>query len=775
MRLFIAEKPTVARAIAAELGITSKGDGFILCGADYVTWCVGHLLEQAPPDAYLPNDIPKTKSGNKIWRERDLPIIPQTWQLQAKDATKGQLATIGKLLKQATLIVNAGDPDREGQLLVDAVIDHFGSKAPVKRYLAKAVDSVSVQRGLADLKDNKQYLGWGYAAQGRGRADWLIGMNLTRAYTLRAKRGGGDALLALGRVQTPTLSLVVDLDRRIEAFKPVDHFKIKGGFTHTNGNLVAEMDYREDQPGLDSEGRLTVKPEAEKLVRLVTGKDGLVVDYTQEAKKEGHPKGYSLAGITLEASKKFGYTADDTLKICQALYDAKFTSYPRTDCPFLPESQFSDAPRILAALRKNEAVAESVLQGADTKIKSKTWDDSKVTAHHGIVPTMHIGSLASLSPDQRNLYDLIVNRYLAQFYPVHEYMSTKIVIEVEGERFSVSGRTVTKNGWKAINISDEDDDDKPKDPKESKQILPPMKKGDKVHCAKADIGAVQTNPPKRFTEGTLVIAMENIHKYISDVELKKELKDGDGIGTSATRASIITELKRKNYLEVKGKAIVSTALGRNLVDSVPNEVRSPILTALFERMLKEIERTGVGLDDFVRQQEEFVRTQVAAANDGIITNFVSKGGTARPIQTGPFVMSEAQVKFLAQVESAAGVKATDEEKADRYLIRQFIDLHKPKLDALMKDAAPSEAQAKYARDLAAKLPADQQPSPETFLKRDLCKAFIDKHATKKSGSGKTGSGKTGSTSGGAKGGTKGGSAGGASRGAARASSTKRRS
>lgn len=760
MRLFIAEKPTVARAIAAELGVTSKGDGFILCGADYVTWCYGHLLEQAPPDEYLPDDIPTNKAGNKVWRERDLPIIPTTWKLHPKKESKDQLAAIGKLLKQATLIVNAGDPDREGQLLVDAVIDHFHAKAPVKRYLAAAVDSVSIQRGLADLKDNKGYLGWGYAAQGRGRADWLIGMNLTRAFTLRAKRGGGNALLALGRVQTPTLMLVVEQDRKIEAFKAVDHFKVNGGFVHANGTFNADMDFKEDQPGLDAEGRLTIEAEAKTLVDRVNRKDGLVVGHSHEPEKEGHPKCYSLADITLAASKKFGYSADETLKICQALYDGKLATYPRTDCPYLPESQFGDAPRILAALKKNQAASDSYIDGANTKIKSKTWDDSKVTAHHGIIPTSHIGSLGSLSPQQRNLYDLIVCSYLAQFYPMHAYMSTKIVIEVEGERFSVSGRTVTDMGWKAVYVDEDEEENKKKKPA---QILPPVKKGDSVNCAKAAIKAVKTDPPKRFTEGSLVKAMENIHKFISDPALKKELKDGDGIGTSATRASIISELKRKEYLELKGKAIVSTALGRSLIDAVPEEVRSPILTALFERMLKDIERTGHGLDEFVRSQEEFVRAQVAAANSGVITNFLSKGTTARPVQTGPFVMSEAQVKFLAQVEAAAGVKATDEEKADRHLIREFIDRHKP--------TEPSEAQAKFARDLAAKLPADQQPKPETFTNRDLCKAFIDAQLAKKNGSGKSGSGKTGSSSGGAKGGTKSGAAGGASRGAARPGST----
>lgn len=758
MRLFIAEKPSVAKVIAAELGSVSRGDGFFQCGSDYVTWCVGHMFEQAPPDAYLSDDVPMNRSGkNKVWRERDLPIIPTVWKTKAKADLKKQLDAIGGLLKKADTIVHAGDPDREGQLLVDVVIQHFRATQPVARYWTNAQDSVSVKRALAALKDNKDFVSWGLAALGRGRADWLIGMNLTRAFTLRAKRGGGDALLAVGRVQTPTLTLVVERDRLIEAFKPVDHFKIKGQFAHINGQFIAELDFKADQPGLDFDGRLVNRAEADALVALVKGKDGTVVEHSHTAKKDNHPKCYSLADITLAASKKFGYSADETLKICQALYDAKFTSYPRTDCPYLPESQFADAPRILAALRQNVGAPAQLLAGADPSIKSKTWDDSKVTAHHGIVPTMHIGDLSVFSPAQRNLYDLIVCSYLAQFYPAHEYMSTKIVVQAAGERFSVTGKTVTVNGWKDVYPKDEDDEKG----KEPTQMLPSVKKGDAVQCTGAGVKAVKTKAPDRFTEGTLGKAMENIHSFVDDPELKKMLKDGDGIGTSATRAAIMTELKRKEFLEVKGKAIISTPLGRRLVDAVPNEVRSPILTALFERMLKEIEATGNGLEEFVRKQEEFVRQHVAAANDGVLTDFVSKGGTARPVQTGPFQMSEAQVNFLAKVEEAAGVKATDEEKQDSHLIRAFIDLHKPKLEALMKDAAPSEKQLKFAKDLAAKLPADKQPKPEVFLRAMSCKAFIDAQLKKKDSSGKGG---------------KGGSSGSAStsRGAARPTSSKGR-
>jgi DNA topoisomerase-3 len=545
MRLFIAEKPSVAKAIAGELGETLKGDGFIQCGSDKVTWCFGHMLEQASPDEYTPDDVPRGQSGRKVWRVDELPIIPTTWILKPKDDAKKQLAVIGKLIREAEEIINAGDPDREGQLLVDEVLEHFNNNNPVRRFWVSAQDSVSVRRGLAALKDNSVFASWADAAKARQRADWLIGMNLSRAYTLRAQRGGSRALLTVGRVQTPTLALVVGRDREIEGFKPVPYHTIRAEIQHAGGAFTAAWRASEDQVGLDPEGRLIDTNIANAIVEKVKGKTGTIAEYKQEAKKQSQPLAFALSDITLLASNKFGYSAEDVLNACQSLYEThKLTSYPRTDCAYLPESQLADAPRVLEAVKLVSPELSGIVDGADPRIKSKTWDDSKITAHHGIIPTMHKGSKAGLSDKERNIYELIVRAYLAQFYPLHEYMQTTVGAEIEGETFTASGKVVTRNGWR--DVYQEADDDSDKDQEEgSGQRLPAMKQGDGVTCIQATRKDAKTKPPARFTEGTLTRAMENIHKFVSDPQHKKMLRDGDGIGTSATRASIISELKRR--------------------------------------------------------------------------------------------------------------------------------------------------------------------------------------------------------------------------------------
>ncbi|BCM78171.1 DNA topoisomerase III [Aeromonas caviae] len=618
MRLFIAEKPSVAKAIASELGQTGKGDGWIQCGSDKITWCFGHMLELAEPDEYTPDDVPRNDKGKKIWRVEELPIVPSEWILQPKDDAKAQLNTIGRLLKEATVIVNAGDPDREGQLLVDEVLEHFGCHKPVQRFWVSAQDSVSVRRGLDALKDNATYRGWADAAKGRSRADWLIGMNLSRAYTLRAQRGGSRSLLTIGRVQTPTLNLVVMRDREIEAFKPIPYHKIAAEIRHAGGSFIAAWNPREDQAGLDAEGRLTDTAIANSLVEKVTGQAGSIVGYEQTAKKSAHPLAFALSDITLLASNKFGYSAEEVLNVCQSLYEThKLTSYPRTDCPYLPESQHADAPRVLAALKVVNPELASVIDKGDVSIKSKTWNDSKITAHHGIIPTMHQGNKAALNEKERAIYDLIVRAYIAQFYPLHEFLSTGVEVLVADERFTANGKVITKNGWHDV-FQAEEEEDKDKEEESKSQKLPPMKNGDNVTCIQAQRKDAKTRAPAPFTEGTLIRAMENIHRFVTDPQHKQLLRDGDGIGTSATRAAVISDLKRRTFLEVKGKQIRSTPLGRGMIDALPEVVKSPVLTAIFERTLKGVEEGKASLDDFIQKQVAFVTNEVTKANNGAV-------------------------------------------------------------------------------------------------------------------------------------------------------------
>jgi DNA topoisomerase-3 len=619
MRLFIAEKPSVAKSIAGTLGKTGQGDGYITCGESTVTWCFGHMLEQADPDTYTSADVPRTGKGRKVWRVDDLPIIPDRWILIPKDDAKKQIAIIANLLKTASVVVNAGDPDREGQLLVDELLDHLGNTRPVQRFWVSAQDTVSVQRGLQSLKANADFKGWADAARGRQRADWLIGMNLSRAYTLRAQRGGSNSLLTVGRVQTPTLSLVVTRDREIETFKPVPYHTIKVEIDHQDGRFFAAWQPKEDQAGLDSEGRLVDTSVANTLITALKGRNGVIKEYRQEAKKQHQPLAFSLSDLTVLASRKYGYSAADVLSICQSLYEThKLTSYPRTDCAYLPESQHQDARLVLDAVKHVNPDWTRLIDGADIRIQSRTWNDAKVTAHHGIVPTMQKGRLADLSERETKVYELIVMAYIAQFYPLHEYLSTRVAIDIGGECCTASGKVTTRNGW--LDVFNTTDDREPNAQADTDgQSLPMMKDGDGIVCVDAIRNDSKTRPPPRFTEGLLIQAMVNMHKFVTDPEHKKLLREGDGIGTEATRASIISELKRREFLELSGKHIVSTTLGRSVVDALPEVVKNPTLTALYERMLKDIERGTADLSAFITRQEKFIREQVAKANQGAVS------------------------------------------------------------------------------------------------------------------------------------------------------------
>ena len=602
MRLFIAEKPSVAKAIVAELGSASRGDGFITCKeGSVVTWCFGHLLEQAEPDAYLPDDVPRTKKGSKVWRFEDLPIFPKTWKLLPKNdkGVKKQLATIGKLLKKASLVVHAGDPDREGQLLVDEVLEHFRYTGRALRFWVSAQDSVSIRKGLANLQDNGKFVGMKWAALGRSRADWLLGMNLSRAYTLTE---GKKELIAVGRVQTPTLALVAKRDAAIRHFKPVPYFIIKARLG-SDKPFTAVWEPGDSQTGVDEQKRLVDRGIAVTLQqRLNTVNQATVVSYSRTPKKIAQPKAFSLADIQLAASNHFGFSAEKTLSVCQSLYEThKATSYPRTDCSFLPESQHADARNVLAAIAKTMPSLAGIVAKCDCSIKSPTWNDKKITAHHGIIPTQQATDGSKFNDAERKIYLLISERYLANFLPAHEYLACSIELRIATERFPAKGRLVTKLGWKAVTgAADEDKTD------DEGQALPELKAGLQVPVSGIECKEERTKPPAAFTEGTLIRAMENIHQAVDDPQSKKFLKEGDGIGTPATRAAIIAELKRKKYLEAKGKKIVATELGVHLLQVVPDVMKNPVLTALFERILREVEAGKVPLGVFIEKQKQLV-------------------------------------------------------------------------------------------------------------------------------------------------------------------------
>ncbi len=609
MRLFIAEKPSVAKAIAAELGVVNATGSCINCSnGDIVTWCFGHLLEQAEPDVYLPDSVPKTKKGTKVWRMVDLPIFPKEWITlpKADKGVKKQLSVIGKLIKSSDSLVNAGDPDREGQLLVDEVIEHFKSKKPVKRFWVSAVDPASIRKGLQNLRDNRQYAGMRDAARGRSRADWLLGMNLSRAYTLANKPATGKGeLIAVGRVQTPTLTMVARRDYAIAHFKPQPYLALSATLEAQGTRFTARWRPSAGQRGMDEEGKLLIDLDiGRELVNRLSGETtATVVSCETKHKKAFQPKAYSLADIQIEASRLFGYTAEETLNTCQSLYEThKVTSYPRTDCGYLPESQHGDAKRVLDAISRTCPSAAKAASMADPTIKSATFNDKKITAHHGIVPVANAARWDKLNDKEQNLYRLIAKRYIAQFFPVHEYDATEIVLTLGDETFAASGKVVTRKGWKMLYSGTE----KGPGSAEETQALPLLVQGDSTRVESVSGKEAQTKPPACFTEGTLIAAMENIWRSFDDEKLQAQLKEVGGIGTPATRAAIISELKRKEYLVTDGKALHCSDHGRELLKKVSARVRSAQLTAQFEEKLKLVEKGELNVEGFTKEYEEFI-------------------------------------------------------------------------------------------------------------------------------------------------------------------------
>ena len=624
--LYIAEKPSLGRAIAEGLGIVRRENGFFVCrnGAT-VTWCFGHLFEQAEPDAYLPDDIPTTKRGKKMWRLRDLPVIPTEWKMlvRKQKGVRGQLSVIGKLIRSSAVIVNAGDPDREGQLLVDEVLEHFRVRKPVKRFWVSAIDPASIKKGLAALKENQGYAGMRDAARARSRADWLLGMNLSRAYTLT----GPGGLIAVGRVQTPTLAMVARRDYAVRHFVPKPYLAITANLAKEAEAFRAKWQPKPGQPGMDEEGKLLLDiPLGRSLVeKLAKEKTATVLSAETKRKRVYPPKVYSLADIQAEANRLYGFTAEETLAGCQALYEKhKVTSYPRTDSSYLPESQHAEAPGVLAAIAKTFPATARAVEKANPALKSPAFNDKKVTAHHGIVPVAHAVDWSQLSDREQKLYRLIAKRYIAQFFPVHEYDETVVKLAIGDETFTARGRVVVVKGWKALYAKTEKsapekrsaknrkgDEKNGEEDEDAAQTLPPLAQGDVVDVLSVDGREDQTKPPAYFTEGTLIAAMETIWKSFDDPHLQEKLKEAGGIGTPATRSMIIQELKRKKYLETEGKKLHCTEEGRQVLLTASPKVRSAVLTAQFEAKLQEIERGTTTLDSFVAEYEAFIRSELA--------------------------------------------------------------------------------------------------------------------------------------------------------------------
>lgn len=591
-RVFVAEKPTLGRAIAAGLGRSKSQSGYIECGDDVVTWCFGHLLELAPPKAY--------KDAWAKWRADTLPIIPERFkkEVKADKGVKAQLKVIKELLSQAQSVVHAGDPDREGQLLVDEVLTYLGWSGPTQRIWLSATHESAVERALGNLLDNASKVTLSQSASTRSVSDWLIGLNMTRAATIAHRRAGGQKLLSLGRVQTPTLALVVRRDEQIENFTPHDYYTPYIDARHSEGDFRAYWLAPEQARGLDDQGRLVDESVAGALASKIKGQSGVVESFKTANPKSEAPLPFNLSALQ-KAAGRFNLTAQQTLKAAQNLYEDGVTSYPRTDCRYLQEDQLEDAPQVLEALAGQGWQAAS---GADSERRHKAWNSSKVTAHHALMPTGQ--------PSKRDghaeevVYRLICQSFIQLFYPPQVKRTQKAVVKVDTERFSATGARVVEPGWTAVTG------------KQSKETeLPEMNEGDTLTIDGADYESAKTKPPPRWTDATLVEAMTSVHRYVEDDNPKvvARLRETSGLGTEATRAAIIEVLIRRGYIKrVKKKQLISTTLGRDLIAAAPSLLASPATTALWEDALKLIEEGKAKPNEFLERQKKMLPKLVKA-------------------------------------------------------------------------------------------------------------------------------------------------------------------
>ncbi|EBE9838821.1 DNA topoisomerase III [Salmonella enterica subsp. enterica serovar Newport] len=604
MRLFLCEKPSQARDIAKFIGAGQRGDGFLSGPGVTVTWARGHLLEQAEPEAY------GGQYGNP-WRLDVLPFVPQQWKLEVKKDGRAQFSVINRLLKQVDEVVIATDADREGEVIARELLEYCRFQGRVFRLWLSALDDASIRSALANIWPSEKTEALYRAGVGRGRADWVTGMNLTRLYTLKAREAGISGVMSVGRVQTPTLAIVVRRDLEIENFIPKPYSDVIA--TLISDNIAFPVKWVAAAQYCDEEGRCIQAGIAAQVVELCRQTaSATVIDCQTKRQKKSAPLAFSLGSLQQACAEKFGMPAQQVLDIAQSLYEThKLTTYPRTDCGYLPVSMRDEVRAVLAALMQTDPSLKShpALAQLDTSLVSRIWNDKKITAHHGIIPTKQAGDLSRLSTDERNVYQLIRQHYLAQFLPQMEVDATEATFNISGQLFRTTGNVVVVAGWKALftepsqtaqSSTDGNDD------KEAASRLPPLQAGQACRVQGAEEKRLQTKPPVPYNDGTLIAAMTNAASFVTDAALKKVLKENAGIGTEATRAGIIDTLVKRGFLVREKKVLRSTPTGRDLVSALPSALTSPGLTALWEQLLDEVAAGRVSLEDFMAKQNAWV-------------------------------------------------------------------------------------------------------------------------------------------------------------------------
>ncbi|WP_206483241.1 DNA topoisomerase III [Thalassotalea sp. G2M2-11] len=629
MRLYIAEKPSLGRAIASALPKPhKKQQGYIELGnGDIVTWCIGHILEQAQPDAY--------DEKYKKWQLEHLPIIPTKWQLTAKYQTKSQLSVIRKLVKQAQQIIHAGDPDREGQLLVDEVIEFLKvaphKKANMQRLLISDLNTSAVKRALQQLKPNQAFMPLSISALARSRADWLYGINLTRAYTIQGGKVGYHGVLSVGRVQTPVLGLVVNRDHDIEHFVSKPFYQVSAVLETANGEQFEAKWQPSDAciPYMDEEGRVVVKALAENVVERISEQPATVTEVEKKHKKQTPPLPFNLSALQIAAAQQFSMNAKLVLDVCQSLYEKhKLITYPRSDCRYLPDEQHSQATGILTHIAQGNSSLAKAASNANAQLKSGAWNSKKVTAHHAIIPTEKPVNAIVLNNFEQNIYQLIVRQYIAQFYPDYLYHHTKISLTIAGGHFTASANIPKQLGWKSL--FPQKKMVKNSDEALQEQQLPVVEQGDVLLCKQGNLLEKLTQAPKAFTDASLLAAMTGINRFVSDKTLKAILKDTDGLGTEATRAGIIELLFKRGFLQRQGKNIHATEAGKGLINALPKQCTQPDMTAQWEATLNNIAERKASYQHFITPLTETLTELISLAMQQLPVSLTGIKSTQAP-------------------------------------------------------------------------------------------------------------------------------------------------
>lgn len=577
MIVCIAEKPSVAKDIATVIGATTRRDGYYEGNGYQVTWTFGHLCTLKEPQDYL--------EEWKYWDLRHLPMVPSRFGIKVINdkGVQRQFQIAKRLLSEATEIINCGDAGQEGEVIQRWVFLKAKVKAPIKRLWISSLTEEAIKEGFKNLKDASLYNNLYAAGSSRAIGDWLLGINATRLFT--KKFAFNRQVLSVGRVQTPTLAMIVQRHLEIQNFKPEDYWELRTVYRDTEFNSVL--------------GKIKKEEKAKYALGKIENEPFEIVSFEQKEGIERPPRLFDLTALQVEANKKYGYSADQSLRFIQSLYEKKLVTYPRVDTTYLPDDIFAKVPKILEGLTYYQELTGPIL-GKKLPKRKQVFDNKKVTDHHAIIPTGE--AMSGVSPEEQRIYDLVVRRFISVFYPDCKVSRTTVIGDVLKLEFKATGKQILSPGWRVVYQKDSDEEDAKK---EEENIMPVFQQGETgPHTPRID--QKQSTPPKPYTEATLLRAMETAGRQVDDEEMREALKD-NGIGRPSTRANIIETLFRRRYIERAGKSIVATPTGIDLIRVIENDIlKSPELTGDWERKLKLIEKGEFEPEQFKKELIEMV-------------------------------------------------------------------------------------------------------------------------------------------------------------------------